>query len=366
MVFSALGLLVFAVLVFVGWRYNPLRKFVQRSIDPRWRARARVGTYSAAETARAADAIYISSTLMRDACDVIWDEDDADPPPTILGPHQAGTVVWVNTCHVARFIAKVLPQMTGRFTLVTAREENTTRDFDVASVLANENVAHWFMENYEHPKALLATGRITPLPHGLNYHKLDPASTNQSRDMGLPAPPAVQQLDMDRIRQSLPALRNRPLRVYCNFHLNMDTFLRHPHALKRAQARGEARRALQDKDFIFWEPRQAPRHLVWQRHADVSFEVAPRGNSIDCHRTWEALILGTIPIVKSTPLDPIYDGLPVAIVTDWSEVTAAQCAKWKADFLPWFEQPLPDRLFTAHWVARFRAASLDHIIKDAR
>jgi hypothetical protein len=48
---------------------------------------------------------------------------------------------------------------------------------------------------------------------------------------------------------------------------------------------------------------------------------SPRGNGEDCHRTWEALVLGCIPIVKSSPLDPLYDDLPVLIVKDWKDIT---------------------------------------------
>lgn len=350
----ALGLLLVSGAT-IGLHYNPFRKFVQRSLDPTWRAAARPGTYTAAQIAAEERDMFVSSTVMRDGCDVIWDEYDPDPPARILGPHPDGTVVWVNTTHVSRFLSEIMPRIEGRFVLVTARENNSTAEFDIDLALAHPGLMHWFMENYEHPRSYLETGRITPLPLGLNYHKLDPASPNQSSDMGLPARPGVQQLDMKAIKASLPPLRDRPLTVYCNFHLNMDTFLRHPNARKRAIARATAREVLRDKPFVLWEARQAPRHTVWARHAVVSFEASPRGNSIDCHRTWEALILGTIPIVASTPLDPLYEGLPVAVVEDWPEITADRLAQWKEEFLPWFEAPLPPQLYSNHWVDRFHA-----------
>lgn len=339
----------------IGWRYNPLRKFIQRSLDSSWRRESAPGTYPPDVIAAQKEQLFISSTVMRDGCDIIWDEYDPEPPDTIVGPHADGTVLWVNTTHVDRFIADVLPKITGQFVLVTARENNSTAAFDLDRALAHPGLIHWFMENYEHPRDYIDAGRITPLPLGLNFHKLDPGSPNQSRDMGLPAPPAVQQLDMKAIAERLPPLRDRPLKVYCNFHLNMDTFLRHPHARKRADARAAARDALSGKPFVFWEPRQAPRHRVWSRHGGISFEASPRGNSIDCHRTWEALILGTIPIVASTQMDPIYDGLPVAIVEDWSEVTQERLYAWKEAFLPWFEQPLPPEIYSRHWIQRFHA-----------
>ena len=51
------------------------------------------------------------------------------------------------------------------------------------------------------------------------------------------------------------------------------------------------------------------------------FIISPHGNGLDCHRTWEALALGCYPIIKSSPLDCMFEGLPVIIVNNWNEVT---------------------------------------------
>jgi hypothetical protein len=257
--FGAIGVAALLVAGAIAWQHNPTRKWIQRHLDPAWTQSAKPGAYPADVIAAEARNMYVSSTVMRDACDVIWDEFDPEPPENLIGPHPHGTVIWVNTCHVARFLASYLPKIDSPFVLVTGRENITTSTFDLASALAHPTLLHWFMENYEHPEEVLQTGRITPLPLGLNYHKLDPDSPNQSRDMGLPAPPAVQQLDMNRIKATLPPLRDRPLKLYCNFHLNMDTFLRHPNAQKRATARADALAKLSGKPFVLWEKRQAPR-----------------------------------------------------------------------------------------------------------
>ena len=50
------------------------------------------------------------------------------------------------------------------------------------------------------------------------------------------------------------------------------------------------------------------------------YVISPHGNGLDCHRTWEALVLGCIPIMKSSPLDPLFEGLPVLIVKEWSDI----------------------------------------------
>ncbi len=51
------------------------------------------------------------------------------------------------------------------------------------------------------------------------------------------------------------------------------------------------------------------------------FTLSPRGNGLDCHRTWEALLMGSIPIVITSSLDPLYKDLPVLIINDWKEIT---------------------------------------------
>jgi hypothetical protein len=54
--------------------------------------------------------------------------------------------------------------------------------------------------------------------------------------------------------------------------------------------------------------------------AASKFVIAPRGAGLDTYRLWEALYVGSIPIVKSSSLDPLFEGLPVLIVDRWEEV----------------------------------------------
>ena len=53
-----------------------------------------------------------------------------------------------------------------------------------------------------------------------------------------------------------------------------------------------------------------------------SFVVSPFGHGFDCIRTFEALCLGCIVIMKSSFLDIIYEDLPVLIINDWSDINA--------------------------------------------
>jgi hypothetical protein len=77
------------------------------------------------------------------------------------------------------------------------------------------------------------------------------------------------------------------------------------------------------------------------------FVMSPEGVGMDCHRTWEALLLGCIPVVKKSSCDDIFDGLPVWIVEDWSEFNAENILK-KINYFSKFISK-KDKLFLKYW-----------------
>jgi hypothetical protein len=56
---------------------------------------------------------------------------------------------------------------------------------------------------------------------------------------------------------------------------------------------------------------------------ESQFVLSPPGNGLDCHRTWEAIYLGAIPVVleETLPLQ-VTDSLPIAVVSSWSDFLA--------------------------------------------
>jgi hypothetical protein len=81
------------------------------------------------------------------------------------------------------------------------------------------------------------------------------------------------------------------------------------------------------------------------------FVLSPPGNGIDCHRTYEAIALGCIPIVKSSPLDPLYEGLPVIIVQDWSEVTRELLEKE----YPYNMDIYSEKMYLQYWIDKINS-----------
>ena len=54
---------------------------------------------------------------------------------------------------------------------------------------------------------------------------------------------------------------------------------------------------------------------------DHFFVVCPEGNGVDCHRTWETLLLNRVPVVLRRNNDKMYHGLPVLLIDSWEQLT---------------------------------------------
>lgn len=62
-----------------------------------------------------------------------------------------------------------------------------------------------------------------------------------------------------------------------------------------------------------------PQYL--DRIKEHMFVLSPRGNGLDCHRTWEILMMRRVPILKREgKLEELYDNIPVIFVDNWSDI----------------------------------------------
>lgn len=62
---------------------------------------------------------------------------------------------------------------------------------------------------------------------------------------------------------------------------------------------------------------------IYKRNRQYPFWLSPRGNGLDCHRTWEALYLNRIPIVWNDTLVSLYENLPVLIINSHHELNVS-------------------------------------------
>jgi len=178
----------------------------------------------------------------------------------------------------------------------------TKKDFE--DFVENERIIHWFSQNLiiQHPK-------MTKIPIGLDYH-----SMTISEIWGEMISPLEQEKQLLNIRNTALPFSERIPKIYSNFHFSINT--------KFAKDRIDAISQI-SADLVYYEPSKLERYDTWKKQMKYVFVASPHGNGLDCHRTWEALCLGCIAIVKTSPLDDLYDGLPVLIVEEWSCITEA-------------------------------------------
>ena len=93
--------------------------------------------------------------------------------------------------------------------------------------------------------------------------------------------------------------------------------------------------------------RDQEQYLLELQH--YKFVLSPPGNGPDAHRTWEALMMGCIPIVLKGPFDEMYSGLPVLMLESWDELTP-RTLEQAYTRLRFGQQTFTfDKLFTPYW-----------------
>jgi hypothetical protein len=99
---------------------------------------------------------------------------------------------------------------------------------------------------------------------------------------------------------------------------------------------------------MYYEPKRVNRKISFENQIKYAFVVSPLGNGLDCHRTWEALCIGCIPIVKTSPLDSLYEDLPVLIVQNWYDISKELLEKTIEEFKN--KKFNYDKLLLKYWV----------------
>jgi hypothetical protein len=255
-----------------------------------------------------------------------------------------GDLVWMRATSLSQFVDEALPLIHARFTLVTGDEDwSMPSDFKRADELLDDpRLVCWFAQNFDgtssHPK-------LHPLPIGLDFHSV----ANSGRWGEWPASPELQETELRQVIQQAKPNRERLLLVHADFHFNKPADS-HPW-----ENREMIHRKLKGHPDIQFQRNFLRRRWLWQEKARHAFVISPHGNGLDCHRTWESLVLGCIVIVKRSPLDPLYEGLPVVIVEDWDEIMTENLRLWHEQHRDAFDRPeVQEKLTNRYWIDRMR------------
>tara|TARA_B100001093_G_C26854013_1_gene1026519 strand:+ start:2684 stop:3589 length:906 start_codon:yes stop_codon:yes gene_type:complete len=212
--------------------------------------------------------------------------------------------IYVCSSAIRHFINVMLPLIDFSFILISGDCDETIpneilNNNDFINLINDKRIIHWFSQNMT-----LDHNKITRIPIGLDYHTLThtplwgPISSCQDQEKMLLM-----------VKDKSVPFWNRNIKCYANFHFSMNT--------KLGYDRKDAYEKI-NKDLIYYESNKVSRLITWNKQKDFAFVICPHGGGLDCHRNWEALSLGCIPIVKTSKIDKLYENLPVLIVKDWN------------------------------------------------
>lgn len=167
-------------------------------------------------------------------------------------------------------------------------------DFSINETIFNSRpscIIKWFASNptFQHPD-------LIPLPLGIENHE----GTCKGAS-----------IDVDFLQKYEPAYNSivkNTVQIYCNFR--EDTHFTRPHVKK----------FLLENKLGIWESRKIAADY-YKRLSDFLFVASPRGNGIDCHRTWETLLMGSIPIVQRHFMYDTFTTLPIIQINNWEDLS---------------------------------------------
>lgn len=156
---------------------------------------------------------------------------------------------------------------------------------------------------FTHPKAI-------PMPIGFKCGNVRHYQNLIRNPMAMGNGALAQQKLINKIYLEAP--KQRIMLCYINFVASVNT---------NPSERGCALKRLPNK-LCFFEKGKVSIKETYENQSKYAFVVSPHGNGLDCYRTWEAIHLGCIPIVKKDTLSDagLYDDLPVLIVDDWADI----------------------------------------------
>ncbi|MFL5812873.1 MAG: hypothetical protein ACJ763_04800 [Bdellovibrionia bacterium] len=205
-------------------------------------------------------------------------------------------VVIYAATHDVNPLFKLLSGLSGpKIVLISHNSDGRVRDRDFREGDADVNllppsVVRWFGQNVEVKHPL-----IECIPIGLERPCVDLHAKKLKKLKSV----------------MLQTARPRSTRVYVNHVIRTNPV-----------ERKAAYDAFLDKDFALKHEGGLTFVQYLEQMRSSEFCVSPPGNGPDCHRTWECLYLGTVPIVKRSLLtEALYSDLPVLQVSDYQEVT---------------------------------------------
>jgi len=237
-----------------------------------------------------------------------------------------GCSIYICTSAIPKFIEKIsMLNKSYKYVLVSGDSISScpddifTSNKDFIKFIESDNLIHWYAQNctIKHPK-------ITGIPLGIAYHHMideeDPKEAHRFKA------PILQEKMVTDIRDKSKPFWERNIKCYISFLYNIK---RSKYGYDRIGAYYTIPKNL---TYVESKENKDNKETSFTNASKYAFIISPLGFGLDAHRTWEGLMLGCIPIVRTSPLDHLYDDLPILIVKEWSDIDNELLVKVINDF----------------------------------
>jgi hypothetical protein len=253
---------------------------------------------------------YVTGMGFRNRSNLIFDEHHQDTAEKVT---KSGQVAFVKTDLVPHFFRDIVPNLKHDIKIIT---HNSALGIDQRySVFLNDpRIIRWYAQNanFQHPK-------LESVPLGMaNRHW-------PHGDVSI-----VEKINNDNI--------DKDHLVYMNFDLKTNL-----------SERTKVYNLFKGKEYVL-EGEKKPFKEYITDLSRCKFTVSPPGAGIDCHRIWESIAVGTIPIVESCHNITFHVKMPIMVINDWKMLDRNMLEN-KYDF---FKSELYNTsgLFLDHWIKK--------------
>ena len=203
-----------------------------------------------------------------------------------------GDIVYCDTHHILRF--KDILNQKKDLTIITHNSDHCICD----GISQNENMISvdefscynkWYGQN-----SYSLNSNVFPIPIGFENLRWESSFGTKTEWLG--------KVSNEDIEPNLLVYLN------CNSNTNI-------------KERGECYNFAKNSDFVTVDLPNLTYLEYLRKIKNHKFVLSPRGNGLDCHRTWEILMMKRVPVIKREGnLEQLYNGIPVLFVDQWEDL----------------------------------------------
>lgn len=224
---------------------------------------------------------HIHGDKFVELCDYIIRENDSPIDPEQL---KSNKLVFCKTDQIRTFF-DIVRHNPNRFVLITHNSDHNITP-EVYS-LKPPCITRWFAQN-----ALVQAPDLVPIPIGLERPGIAGSGNIQ---------------DLSEVFRDRDGYNNL---VYLNIAPSTNYL-----------ERGECLAGLENKPWVKRQGTRIPFRHYLKDIAESKYTAAPPGNGHDTHRLWEALYMGSIPIVVDSPANREFSKIyPILMIKSWSDL----------------------------------------------